>query len=191
MKRILIFMTIVLALSVLMPTVVYAKESPQETSCKICETVKTVDKVKDCKAIVVHGNVFVAVKLGGIATKTTAEQTEEKIKTVVKETYPCITQVYVSTSVKAFAAMEDFEKGVKLHEIVEIFGIDMKSLFPPRDVEIKPDTTTSAESGVINGRTEDFEEHCQKEGFRLPFGKDGKSRPQALPYLDDQNEKEQ
>lgn len=165
MKKVLLILSVLLLVAMLLPMGTVFAEEPNEReklNCKVCEVVKQIDKVKDCKALVIRGNAFIAVKIGGIATKTSAEKVEAEIVQAVKE-ISGITEVYVTNSVKAFSAMESFQKGVRLDEIVEMFDIDLSQIFPPRDIKTESDARCYSGQSTATALTESEKDTAQSQ----------------------------
>lgn len=135
MKRLICFALIIVALIIATPTFVCAdvKADREQTEEKIAEKVKTIENVSDCRVMIIAGNALIAVRTKGIVSGSAAKKMESAVKEKVAELCPeC--NVYVNTSVKAFKAIESFEKGERLRELFELFNVK----FPEHRPHDKP-----------------------------------------------------
>lgn len=135
MKKILFSLSVVIFCLCLIPTAaVLADEKTGERGCRqeICEQVCAMENVADCRAVILNRHAFIAVKTKGITTSTANKKLMENIKAKVIEICPDIAEVYVSTSVKAFAAVEDLNNKKELKELLQLFGIKLEDIMPQR-----------------------------------------------------------
>lgn len=135
MKKILFSLSLLIFCLCLIPTAaVLAEERGGERGCRqeICEQVCAMENVADCRAAILNRHAFIAVKTKGITTSTANKKLAENIKVKVTEICPDIAEIYVSTSVKAFTAIEDLNSKKELKELLQLFGIKLEDIMPPR-----------------------------------------------------------
>lgn len=85
--------------------------------------IKQVENVRDCKVVCIRGYCFVALRTKGVASKTAMQELTEKVKTVVMDNCPRIQKVFVSTSVKTFAALGKLTRANIWEQLVKLFDL--------------------------------------------------------------------
>ncbi len=171
MKKLIFSLSLLMLCLCLIPTAAaLADEKCGERGCErgcgqeICEQIKTMDNVADCRMALLHRHVFIAVKTKGITTSTSNKKLVENIKTKVMEICPDIAEIYVSTSVKAFTAIEDINNRKELKELLSLFGVKFEDFMPKREPR-RDKEESSAPSAAVTF----------KPPIKLPY-KDGDKR---------------
>ncbi|MEG1528591.1 MAG: YhcN/YlaJ family sporulation lipoprotein [Clostridia bacterium] len=127
-----LFLVLLLIAIIVIPSSIAFAEKPIkpnicDTNCKLCKIIKDLPNIIDCRCAIFGSCAFVAVKIRGVASTTDYKNLINLVKDTVTKADASINKVFVSSSVRAFKALENIKKG-QYEKLIKDFELSTNDL---------------------------------------------------------------